>query len=71
MRDKERIYPFIALLTTLWEKYPDLRFGQLITIIKNNCKKDFFYMEEDDFYEVIINLLPERKRRNNNEKRDI
>jgi len=30
MRDPSRIRPLLDRLTTIWEKYPDLRLGQLI-----------------------------------------
>lgn len=30
MRDPDRIGPFLLKLESVWEEYPDLRFGQLI-----------------------------------------
>jgi len=31
MRDKNRIRPFLEELAKEWDKYPDLRFGQLMS----------------------------------------
>ena len=30
MRNPQRIAPIMERLTKLWEKYPDLRFGQMV-----------------------------------------
>lgn len=40
MRDINRIEPFLKELQELWEQYPDLRFIQLITIVRDKlCAK--------------------------------
>lgn len=44
MRDKNRIPIFLEKLGEVWNKYPDLRFGQLVV----NCLGvDPFYVEDD------------------------
>lgn len=52
MRDKERIIRIIALLQKVWERYPDLRLGQLMDnfVWKG---EDFFYLEDDKLEERI------------------
>lgn len=57
MRDVNRIKPFCDEFAELWEKYPDLRFGQLIVNAVKYTQfahgKDAFYMEDDEFMEVL------------------
>ena len=58
MRDKYRIEPFLTEFGKLWEKYSDLRFGQLVmnlqaTISKNS---DSFYTEDDQMLQAIYSL---------------
>lgn len=52
MRDRERIIRIIALLQKVWERYPDLRLGQLMDnfVWKG---EDFFYLEDDKLEERI------------------
>lgn len=61
MRDPNRIYPFCTELAALWSKYPDLRFGQIMSNIERYIKmehgRDMFYMEEDDLMEIIRHQL--------------
>lgn len=40
MRDRKRIEPFLAELGELWEKYPDLRFGQLVANLQATISKN-------------------------------
>jgi uncharacterized protein YihD (DUF1040 family) len=50
MRDPNRIPEVINTLQTVWNKFPDLRLGQLIQIALNNAKynnNDPFYAEDD------------------------
>lgn len=55
MRDKHRIEPFLVELGELWEKYPDLRFGQLIANLQATISKnpDLFYTEDDQMLKAI------------------
>ena len=45
MRDPKRIDGVLAAVKNLWEKYPDMRLGQLIWGIAG---RDPFYMEDDE-----------------------
>lgn len=58
MRDKDRIPVMLDELRKLWEKYPDLRLGQLITNVINN--PTLYYIEDaelirtlNDFYDNL------------------
>ena len=51
MRDHSRIYPFLMQLKALWEKYPDLRFGQLISNFQDVYEEDIFYLYDAEFIE--------------------
>ena len=56
MRDPARIDEFCEWLCATWHKYPDWRFGQLISNfynIKDNAK--FFYTEDKELLDVIKN----------------
>lgn len=55
MRDRKRIEPFLAELGELWEKYPDLRFGQLVANLQATISKnpDLFYTEDDQMLKAI------------------
>lgn len=55
MRGKDRIEPFLDKFPTLWLKYPDLRFGQLVTILANimDGDDDIFNPEEYQWSESI------------------
>lgn len=58
MRDPNRTYPFCIELATIWsEKYPDLRFGQLmynfIAWCSSTKKRDIFFPEEKEFMELF------------------
>ncbi len=57
MRDPERIDRVLNKIRVLWTKYPDLRFGQLVS----NCHMiwdglDLFLME-DDLLEAALDSL--------------
>lgn len=46
MRDKKRIPDILARLEKVWEKYPDLRLGQLIVNVVDDAS--LLYMLEDN-----------------------
>lgn len=51
MRDPERIEEIVPLLQCIWRKYPDLRLGQLVSILAAEAGKgdmDVFQVEDDD-----------------------
>jgi hypothetical protein len=45
-RDIDRIPVILGQLEQLWERYPDLRLGQLIL---NVFREDFYHVEDEDF----------------------
>ena len=59
MRDPKRIPDILDKLSALWEKYPDLRLGQLIANA-HNCSPsrqcDIFYLEDDLLVEGLDEL---------------
>ena len=61
MRDVNRIYPFCNELAQLWSKYPDLRFGQIMSniarYVQMEHRRDMFFMEDDELMDVIRNQL--------------
>ena len=60
LRDIERIEPFCNEIISIWKRYPDLRFGQLMTIITERMsanRKSFFYMEDDKLLEEIKKMF--------------
>ena len=59
MRDINRIEPFLEILLKFWKQHPDLRFGQIVQILKGNCTIDFFYLEDDKILEIITSLIKE------------
>lgn len=61
MRDLNRIEKYISLLRGIWEKYPDWRFGQLISNIApyGISSAKFFYIEDEDFFENINQFYKE------------
>lgn len=60
MRDPVRIYPFTAELIRIWGENPDLRFGQLMTLLLEKVEesgKDPFYLEDEEMIEYLRRLL--------------
>lgn len=59
MRKTERIKPFLEELEKVWEKYPDLRFWQLIMVIvcTGDVPVDPFYWEEEKWIEQMKKTL--------------
>lgn len=55
-RNRKRIAPFLEELGLLWEKYPDLRFGQIVAYIENDDTKRF-YMEDEELLERIHSFM--------------
>lgn len=57
MRDINRIDPFIENFKTLWKKYPDLRFGQLVEIIYRQTNNiELFSIEDDKMLNQILKM---------------
>ncbi len=61
MRDPNRIKPFCDDFATLWSRYPDLRFGQIMSniarYVQMEYRKDMFFMEEDELMKIIKDRL--------------
>lgn len=60
MRNPSRINPIIEQLRALWLANPDLRFGQLVTLVETKVKatgQDFFNAEDDKTKEILSELL--------------
>ena len=60
MRDPNRIPTFCYHLTQLWEKYPNLRFTQIIELIKSDYflkEKKLFYWEDEEVLNIIKRLI--------------
>ena len=51
MRDPERIKSVLNRLQAVWEKYPDLRLGQLILNVVQD--PTLYYLEDDKLIETI------------------
>lgn len=57
IRDIDRIDPFLAKLGEYWKLNPDLRFGQVVSMLESKCKIDFFYMEEGGLEGILDELI--------------
>lgn len=54
MRDINRIAHLLVLLGKLWKRNPDLRFSQIVEILKSKLgTDDMFYVEDDDLIELL------------------
>ena len=54
MKDINRIKVVLNLIEKIWTKYPDLRFFQMLELIKK--EPDSFYLEDEE----LIKILKER-----------
>lgn len=52
MTDPRKRHEIIATLSSLWAKYPQMRFCQLIQFITNST--DSFYLEDGEFYRKLL-----------------
>ena len=67
MRSNDRIEPFLNEFKKVWLKHPDLRFGQILSVVlgispnlngeKYESLIDPFYIEEDDFIKLLHKKL--------------
>ncbi len=55
MRDPNRIPPIIDALEELWVRFPDFRFGQMVSNIYN--KYDLFNAEDDIALKTINDII--------------
>ncbi len=56
MRDPKRIDEVLNTVKTVWEQYPDMRFGQLVV---NVLGVDPFYIEDDVILKAFKNWIEE------------
>ena len=56
MRDPKRIDELLNTVKTVWEQYPDMRFGQLVV---NVLGVDPFYIEDDIILKAFQNWVEE------------
>lgn len=56
MRDPKRIDEILNTVKTVWEQYPDMRFGQLVV---NVLGVDPFYIEDDVILKAFQNWIEE------------
>lgn len=57
MRNPNRIKPFLEQVEKMWLQNPDLRFGQLVSILDSSIDMDIFYIEEDDLIKVVNTFI--------------
>ena len=65
MRNPKRIAPFLKKFQKVWKKNPDLRFGQLVSILHLGHKYnngDIFYLEDEHFEESLDKRLERFKK---------
>ena len=54
MRDPNRIAHLLVLLGRLWKQSPDLRFAQIVELLKSKLGTyDMFYIEDDDLIKLL------------------
>ena len=60
MRDPKRIPKLLIRLGELWEKYPDLRLGQLIGNYVEGSS--LYYIEDNELLDVLEEFYGEKKK---------
>ena len=62
MRDPNRIAHLLVLLGRLWKRNPDLRFAQIIEILKSKlCTDAMFYGEVEDLITLLERMVDKDK----------
>jgi hypothetical protein len=51
------IYDFMDKIIHLWIKVPELRLGQLLSNVLQNCGQEMYYIEDDELIERIKNYV--------------
>lgn len=57
MRNPERIDKVLAAISEVWKRYPDLRFGQLISNVFS--EPTLYFIEDDELIEKIKRFYDE------------
>lgn len=66
MQDKNRIRPFCQALAELWEQKPELRFGQIVSLLPRYTKEaggDLFYLEDDESLGAMRRLFDGKRKK--------
>jgi uncharacterized protein YihD (DUF1040 family) len=62
MRDPNRIAHLLVLLGKLWKRNSDLRFSQIVEILKSKLgTDDMFYVEDDDLIKLLEEMVDNDK----------
>jgi len=61
MRDPKRIPEVLSEIRKVWEKYPDLRLGQLIDNIVSRTPCPLFYIEDEDLVERMEKFYQDKR----------
>lgn len=59
MRSRERIPATLARLAVLWERYPDMRLGQLLLNAREHWS---YYTEDDDLVKALEDFYADATR---------
>ena len=62
MRDVKRIKPLLSKIEILWRECPDLRFGQVVEMIKHEVEQEDIFNVEDDLIEDAVDRLLDKRR---------
>jgi len=61
MRDPNRIDKYCQRLATMWKKFPDWRFGQLLTNVLGEyyarTKRDLFFPEDEELFATLEEIM--------------
>lgn len=57
MRDAARIERILNKIKKVWNKYPDLRLGQLLTNVDTHFEQNIFYYEDDEFENALDTFI--------------
>ena len=59
MRNPDRIQPFLKRLAEIWSLQPDMRFAQIIELVKTygGLPENIFYLEDDMWSEAMGKTL--------------
>jgi hypothetical protein len=68
MRDPKRIARILGKLQQIWERYPDMRLGQLVTNLIPGADLDkLWFIEEDELERKVDTVLAHGWNRHDNE----
>ena len=59
MRNPNRIKPTLDLIEEIWQKYPDMRLGQLIENMATKAGGDVWTMEDTELQQTLSKWLKE------------